>query len=57
MSDTHDDFCHLCGWWHTGLGRGFEHPPLKDPLCDGCYPPPQARLTEDRARSPGIEEG
>jgi len=32
----HDDFCHLCGWWHSGLGR-FEHPPLKNPLCDACY--------------------
>ncbi len=36
---SHDDFCHLCGWWHSGLGR-FEHPPLKDPTCDECYREP-----------------
>jgi len=42
MSRVHDDFCHLCGWWHSGIGR-FDHPPLKDPLCDECYrePPPR----------------
>lgn len=37
----HDDYCHLCCWWHTnGLAiDGDAHPVHKDPQCSQCFPP------------------